>query len=125
MPLPFVRASSLSMPFLNSCVCRYLPGDDRLASLARLLEFRHLAPTAPDTLGCYPYAEEQEDPFVVRECPHVFFAGNQPRFESKLVEGPSGQRVRTIMVPDFCREHTCVLVNLTTLECRPLSFAGL
>lgn len=96
-----------------------------MATLTRTLEFRHMAPTAPDTLGCYPYAEEQEDPFVMRECPHVFFAGNQPRFESTLVEGPHDQRVRAIMVPDFCIERTCVLVNVDTLECRPLTFAGL
>lgn len=104
---------------------RYLPGDDRLATLTRTLEFQHLAPTAPDTLGCYPYAGDSADPFVVRECPHVFFAGNQPRYESKLVEGPAGQRVCAIMVPDFCRDHTCVLVNLDTLESQPIVFAGL
>lgn len=96
-----------------------------MASLTRLLEFRHLAPTAPDTLGCYPYAEEEEDPFVMRECPHIFFAGNQPRFETTLVEGPAGERVRAILVPDFSVERTCVLVDLDSLECRPLSFAGL
>ena len=31
---------------------RYVPSDDRLATLVRSLEFQHLAPTAPDTLGC-------------------------------------------------------------------------
>ena len=104
---------------------RYLPGEERLPTLQRTLEFQHLAPTAPDTLGCYPFADKSEDPFVVRECPHVYFAGNQPRFETALVEGPGGQRVRTILVPDFHAEHTCVLVNLDTLECRPMSFSGL
>ena len=104
---------------------RCLPGDDRLKTLQRSLEFQHLAPTAPDTLGCYPFANKEEDPFVVRQCPHIFFAGNQPRYESKLVEGADGQRVCSIMVPDFAKEHTCVLVNLDTLECKPMTFAGL
>ena len=107
------------------CVHRSLPGDDRLQTLQRSLEFQHLAPTAPDTLGCYPFADKSEDPFVVRQCPQIYFAGNQPRFESRVVEGPTGQHVRTILVPDFHVEHTCVLVNLSTLECRPMSFAGL
>ena len=104
---------------------RYQPGDDRMRTLERSLEYQHLAPSAPDTLGCYPFAEKAEDPFVMRQCPHIYFAGNQPRFETKLVTGPAGQRVRAIMVPDFHLEHTCVLVNLETLDCRPMSFAGL
>ena len=104
---------------------RYVPGDDRLTTLTRSLECQHLAPTAPDTLGCYPFAGESADPFVVRECPHIFFAGNQPRFESKLVQGPDGQRVRAILVPEFCAEPTCVLVNLDSLEATPITFAGL
>ena len=103
----------------------YNPGDDRLQMLQRTLEFQHFAPTSPDTLGCYPFADKDQDPFVIRQCPHVYFAGNQPRFESALVEGPAGQRTRTIMVPDFLHEHTCVLVNLETLECKPMSFSGL
>ena len=102
---------------------RYVPSDDRLATLVRSLEFQHLAPTAPDTLGCYPF--ERRDPFVINECPHLYFAGNQPRFESKAVIGPEGQRVRVVLVPDFAKEHTCVLVSLDTLECTPISFAGL
>mgnify|MGYP006152389079 CR=1 FL=1 len=84
-----------------------------------------MAPTAPDTLGCYPFSAQAEDPFIVRQCPHIYFAGNQPRYESKLVDGPAGQRVRVIMVPDFHLERTCVLVNLDTLECLPMGFAGL
>lgn len=102
---------------------RYLADEDRLRTLSNSLEYQHLAPTAPDTLGCYPF--EAHDPFVVAECPHVYFAGNQPRFETAEVQGSNGQRVRTILVPDFAAEQTCVLVNLDTLECRPLAFAGL
>ena len=96
-----------------------------MSTLARTLDFQHMAPTAPDTLGCYPFAATADDPFIIRQCPHIYFAANQPRFESKMVDGPGGQQVRVIMVPDFHLEHTCVLVNLDTLDCRPLKFAGL
>lgn len=102
-----------------------MPDDDRLQTLARSLEYQHLAPTAPDTLGCYPFADKTADPFVVRTCPHIYFAGNQPRYETKLVEGGQGQQVRVVMVPDFTKEHTCVLVDLNTLECKPITFSGL
>ena len=56
-----------------------------IQSLSTLLDWRHLAPTAPDILACYPMP--QEDLFVIEEAPHVFFAGNQPRFESQVVQG--------------------------------------
>ena len=102
---------------------RYLPADDRLGTLAHSLQFQHLAPTAPDTLGCYPFAST--DPFVLDECPHLYFAGNQPRFGTTEITGSEGQRVRVVLVPDFEKEHTCVLVSLDTLECRPISFSGL
>jgi hypothetical protein len=35
--------------------------------------------------ACYPYY--QEDPFIISECPDIYFAGNQPQFQSKLYEG--------------------------------------
>ena len=34
---------------------RSLPSDDRLLTLEQSLRFQHMAPTAPDTLGCTPY----------------------------------------------------------------------
>ena len=33
------------------------------------------------------------------ECPHVYFAANQPAFAETLVEGDDGQRVRVITLP--------------------------
>lgn len=46
-----------------------------LSLMEQLLKWRHMAPTTPDTLPCYPFCDI--DPFVIRECPHVFFCGNQ------------------------------------------------
>lgn len=54
-------------------------------ALESCLKWGHLAPSAPDTLGCYPYHDK--DPFIITDCPHVMFAGNQEKFESKLVTG--------------------------------------
>ena len=47
----------------------YIPHSDFLFSLS----------------GCYPYYKE--DPFVLEECPHIYFVGNQPRLEYKTIEG--------------------------------------
>ena len=125
-------------------IMRYVPGDDRLGALVESLKYRHLAPTAPDTLGCCPFTTT--DPFVLKECPHlqpqpypypyplphpepyphphphptpepnpnpdqecphVYFAANQPAFAETLVEGDDGQRVRVITLPGE-RRSMCV-----------------
>jgi DNA polymerase delta subunit 2 len=52
------------------------------------LRWRHLAPTAPDTLTCYPFVSS--DPFVLEECPHAYVVGNQPEFATRLVTGAGG-----------------------------------
>lgn len=36
-------------------------------------------------VDCYPFYEK--DPFVLNEAPHVYFIGNQPQFDTKLIEG--------------------------------------
>jgi len=94
--------------------------DDRLEILANTLEWGHIAPTAPDTLGCYPYT--QNDPFIMKECPHIYFAGNQPEFSSKLYKSEDGKCVRLVCVPKFKDSRSVVLVNLRTLDCHPVCF---
>lgn len=59
--------------------------EEPLQAMENCLVWDHLAPTAPDTLGCFPYYDK--DPFIIDECPHVFFAGNQPNFGTKMVLG--------------------------------------
>lgn len=123
-PLPTVPSST--MPAL-SCPCRYSDIQDRAGILGALMRWRHLAPTAPDTLAAYPYFES--DPFILDACPHVLFAGGQPAFETALVEGGSGpgeeggkRAVRVVAVPNFCTTGCVVLVNLATLACHPVYF---
>lgn len=64
---------------------RYIESEDRLGLAIDSLKWRHMAPTAPDTLWCYPFTDK--DPFILTECPHVFVNGNQPQFETELVNG--------------------------------------
>uniref|UniRef100_A0A8C6V6D1 DNA polymerase delta subunit 2 n=1 Tax=Neogobius melanostomus TaxID=47308 RepID=A0A8C6V6D1_9GOBI len=93
-----------------------------LEILEETLHLRHLAPTAPDTLGCYPFY--QKDPFILQECPHVYFSGNAPSFESKIIKGQEGQEVLLVAVPEFSSTQTACMVNLRTLECEPVSFSA-
>lgn len=38
--------------------------------------------------ACYPFYDR--DPFLLTETPHVYFAGNQPAFETRLLKGELG-----------------------------------
>ena len=60
-------------------------------------------------LGCYPF--QDDDPFVIEECPHVYFVGNQPEFDTTVIDGPGGQRVRMIAIPKFEETGMIVLVD--------------
>ena len=53
--------------------------------LEAVLRWGHLVPTAPDTLTAYAFSDN--DPFILQDAPHVLFAGNQPAFATRLVEG--------------------------------------
>lgn len=48
--------------------------------------------------------------------PHIYCIGNQPRFETAMVQQEDGQRTRVILVPRFCDSGDVVLVNHVTLE---------
>ncbi|KAA8907445.1 DNA polymeras-like protein subunit delta-2 [Sphaerosporella brunnea] len=101
---------------------KYVEGNDRLAMSERLLRWRNIAPTAPDTLWSYPFQEG--DPFVLDEdmCPHVFVIGNQPKFETTVIEGNDGQKVRVILVPRFDATGEIVVLDLDTLEPERMCF---
>ncbi|KAK6529759.1 hypothetical protein TWF281_008920 [Arthrobotrys megalospora] len=101
-------------------VFKYVDGDDRLDMMEKTLRWRHVAPTAPDTLWCYPF--QDLDQFVIKHCPHVYFVGNQPEFGTKLAYGSNEQVVRLITIPKFSETGELVLVDLETLECEVISF---
>ena len=96
-------------------IYKYVECGDRLAMMERTLRWRHVAPSCPDTLWSYPF--QNMDPFVLEKCPEVYFVGNQPRFETRLIEGSKGQRCRMVAVPKFAETGEVVLVDLKTLAC--------
>lgn len=89
--------------------------------MERTLRWRHVAPTCPDTLWSYPF--QNLDPFVIENCPHVYFVGNQPKFETSFIEGSNGQRCRVVAVPKFAETGEVVLVNLETLDCEVMKIS--
>ncbi|KAF5324645.1 hypothetical protein D9611_004389 [Ephemerocybe angulata] len=107
-------------------VFKYLPNrhNSRLALLEATLKWRHMAPTAPDTLWCHPYVND--DPFILKDTPDIYLVGGQTRFGTKLVEGEDLKKrkiqCRVVMVPNFSRTGTLVLVNLRSLEVKCVQF---
>ncbi|KAJ9633537.1 DNA polymerase delta small subunit Cdc1 [Knufia peltigerae] len=94
--------------------------DGRLEVMASMLRWRCGAPTAPDTLWCYPF--QDRDQFVIEQCPHVFFVGNQPRFDTTVIDGPEDQQVRLITIPKFHETGELILVDTKTLEVELIKF---
>ncbi|KAK8635077.1 hypothetical protein V6N13_022955 [Hibiscus sabdariffa] len=92
---------------------KYSEARDRLDFLEGTLKWRHLAPTAPNTLGCYPFTDR--DPFLIDSCPDVYFVGNQKKYETRLVKGLEGQSVRLICIPRFCETGLAVVVSVCHL----------
>ncbi|RRT61619.1 hypothetical protein B296_00013994 [Ensete ventricosum] len=72
---------------------KYSEAKNKLEFMERTLRWRHLVPTAPNTLGCYPFTDK--DPFLIESCPHVYFVGNQDKFETTLLRGLSPQVLET------------------------------
>ncbi|XP_053574114.1 DNA polymerase delta subunit 2 [Bombina bombina] len=105
-----------------SDIFKYSSMQDYLEILEWTLQVGHLCPTAPDTLGCYPF--HKSDPFIMQNCPHVYFCGSTPAFSCKEVKGEEGQRVLLLAIPEFSSTQTACLVNLRTLQCQPICFSG-
>ncbi|KAF7965129.1 hypothetical protein HWV62_45531 [Athelia sp. TMB] len=118
-------------------LCKYLPDAPRptaarLALAASTLQWRHMAPTAPDTLWCHPFLDR--DPFLLGARPDVYVAGCQPAFGTRFIradgekgEGKKGggegaEGTRIILLPSFARTGLLVLLNLRTLRVRRVRF---
>lgn len=87
--------------------------------MEKCLAWGHLAPTAPDTLGCFPYTDT--DPFVLQSLPDVFIAGNQPRYMARKTE-IHGHSVLLVAVPKFSQSESLVRINLKQLRSQLISF---
>ncbi|XP_076663881.1 DNA polymerase delta subunit 2 [Andrena cerasifolii] len=90
--------------------------------LERTLLWRHVCPTAPDTLLACPYYEK--DLFIMKERPDIYFVGNTDKFETKLWKGDAKQTVRLISVPRFNSTYTAVIVDLQNLDTQYISFSN-
>lgn len=90
--------------------------------LERTLLWRHMCPTAPDTLLACPYYKE--DLFIMRECPDIYFVGNSEKYETKLWKDNENQVIRLISVPRFSTTHTAVIVDLEDLDTQCISFGS-
>ncbi|CAA7269343.1 unnamed protein product [Cyclocybe aegerita] len=84
---------------------KYLPTppNTRLSIVESSLRWRHMSPTAPDTLWCHPYREE--DPFLIPETPHIYIVGGQKKFATS-----------------FAHTGILVLINLRTLAVKIVNF---
>ena len=105
------------------------PPTTRLDLACATLNWRHVAPTAPDTLWCYPYMTT--DPFVIRRTPDLYIVGCQPEFATRLASSndfgddsePEGERqCRVVLVPTFKESGCLVLVNMRNLEVKRVEF---
>ncbi|KAI0303394.1 hypothetical protein B0F90DRAFT_1667298 [Multifurca ochricompacta] len=98
-------------------MCKYVPTAPatRLDLAEATLHWRHMAPTAPDTLWCHPFFTV--DPFIIAETPDIYAIGCQPRFATRLVRDGK-RRSRVVLVPSFAQTGVLVLVGLTSLNVR-------
>ena len=114
MPIRTILATS-GQP-LND-MCKYVPtaASSRLNLAEATLKWRHMAPTAPDTLWCHPFFTV--DPFIIAETPDIYAIGCQPRFATRLLKDGK-RRSRVILVPSFAQTGILVLVGLKSLDVR-------
>ena len=94
--------------------------DDSIDLMKLTMEAGHIGPTCPDTLACYPYYGT--DPFILNELPHVYFCGNQDKFQQDIFKDINGNRVHLLSLPNFSQTGSCVLLNLQTMESEEISF---
>lgn len=116
-------------------ICAYSKNGN-IEALQLIAKSRILSPTSPDTLGCYPFTEQ--DPFCLCNddtYPHIFVSGNSESLEvTGLVPAPSlaapvsGETLEVvklpllICLPSFNKIPKVVIVNLKNLDHKILSF---
>lgn len=105
------------------------PPTSRLDLACTSLQWRHIAPTAPDTLWCYPFIDG--DPFTLKRTPDIYVTGCQPEFATRLVSSINDRnqevqtkepKCRVILVPAFKETYCLVLVNMRNLEVKCVEF---
>ncbi|KAK0095421.1 hypothetical protein PV326_008410 [Microctonus aethiopoides] len=80
-----VVAGSSGQPIEDIMKVTGLVNYSPLEWLEKTLIWRHFAPTAPDTLPAYSYFNT--DPFVMQDCPDIYFVGNMEKYATKFAIG--------------------------------------
>jgi len=89
--------------------------------LEKFVRWGHVAPTCPDTLGCYP--TYTTDPFVIETIPDLLIAGNQAEFAQKKLT-VNGKEVLLVAVPKFSTSKLVVQVDLKSLDASVIEFSS-
>jgi DNA polymerase delta subunit 2 len=101
-------------------VLQYSSLEDPIDCLELIANSRHLAPTAPDTLACYPFTTV--DPMVITDddtVAQVLFAGNQKVTSSRsLIEGSESSSAVLASIADFTVNPSVLLININNVEDR-------
>lgn len=93
---------------------RFTKYDNVCDLMEQTLYWRHSMPSVADSLGCYPFYDN--DPFIFSEIPHIYFVGNQKEFKSKIIEFNSS-KILLLSIPKFNETKTAVLVNIKNFNC--------
>ncbi|XP_043795850.1 DNA polymerase delta subunit 2-like [Apis laboriosa] len=115
-----IIAGSSGQPIMDIMKIAGLVDISPLIWLERTLLWCHYAPTAPDTTPTY--SSSKIDPFIITECPDIYFVGNMDKYDTKIYTAEEGQTIRLICIPKFSKTQTGVLVDLQDLNTWPISF---
>ncbi|CAH6721917.1 DNA polymerase delta small subunit [[Candida] jaroonii] len=107
-------------------IVKYLSPEDLqnkdilLKIMKSTINWQNIAPTAPDTLYCYPF--ENNDPFTLtNETPKVYFIGNQNEFKSELVN-VNNENMLLLTIPKFNQCGQLVLLDTVDLSVEIIKF---
>lgn len=102
-------------------VLRFTTIDEPVEALELLVKSMHLCPSAPDTLPCYPFA--QEDPFCLPlegdELPNIIVSGPHANCSTKKLD----DTLVYATVSEFATTGKVLLIEIPTLETKVLEFA--
>jgi len=92
---------------------------DSVEILEKFIRWGHIAPTCPDTLGCFPTLGE--DPQCITILPDILVAGNQDATKWKKLT-LNGKEVLLLSIGKFCKTKEVVSIRLDTLEPMVMEF---
>ena len=106
-------------------ILMYTKGLSKIDCLQLTLQSNIIAPTAPDTLSCYPF--KLNDPFLINESPHVYFTANSNKYDIKYMynnnnTSKKSQKMVLLSIPSFVKTKQIVLLNINKLECETIQF---